>query len=149
MWGELLSQEITMVNNKLLFTISILGLTALTAVVFVISRLLLANQPDIDGAVSIIWTIALVVALYKILVYCFGAKDMSPQQQRQNMLGALTFLFETLAVVVLLLIAIQFAFAMTSENSMQLVLPVTVSFLGVLSVPVVFRVFRLLSHRSE
>jgi len=138
-----------MSNTKLLFTGSIFGLTALTAILFVISRLLLVNQPDVEGIVSIIWTVAFIVALYKILVHFFGAKGVSPQQQRQNLLGALTFLFETLAMVVLLLVAIQFAFAMTADNSTQLLLPIAVSFLFVLAVPAVFRLLRLLSQRSQ
>jgi hypothetical protein len=138
-----------MPNAKLLFTGSILGLTALTAVVFIISRLLLANQPDIEGIVSIIWTVAFIVGLYKILVYFNAAKGTTPQQQRHNLYGALSFLFETLAMVVLLLVAIQFAFTMTSDNNAQLVLPIAVSFLCVLAVPAVFRLLKLLSRRSE
>ena len=138
-----------MPNTKLLFTASIFGLTGLTAGIFVLSRILLADQPDIEGIVSIIWTVAVVFALYKLLVYFFAPKGASPQQQRQNMFGALSFLFETLALVVFLLIALQFAFTMTADNNTQLVLPIAVSFLCVLAVPAVFRLLRLFSHRSE
>src|SRR6185436_14656471 len=106
-----------MPNTKLLFTGSILSLTALTAIIFVISRLLFANQPEVEGVVSIIWTIAFVVALYKILVHFFAAKELPAQQQRQNLLSALTFLFETLAILALLLVAVQFAFTMTADNN--------------------------------
>jgi hypothetical protein len=138
-----------MPNAKLLFTGSILGLTALTAVIFIISRLLLANQPEVEGIVSIIWTIAFIVSLYKIMVYFNSAKGMPAQQQRQNLFGALSFLFETLAMVVLLLVAVQFAFTMTSDNNAQLVLPIAASFLCVLAVPAVFRFLKLLSRRSD
>ena len=84
-----------MTNSKLLFSISILGLTALTAVVFIISRLLLINQPEVEGIVSIIWTIAFIVALYKIVMYFFAPKGTSTQLQRQNLLGALSFRYQS------------------------------------------------------
>jgi hypothetical protein len=138
-----------MSNTKLLFTISIFGLTALTAVVFVLSRLVLVNQPEVEGIVSIIWTIAFIVALYKILGYFFATKETSHRQQRQNLLGALSFLFETLAMVVLLIVAIQFAFTMTADNNATLLAPIAVSFLCVLAVPASFRLVRLLSQRSQ
>ena len=138
-----------MPNSKLIFTGSIFGLTVLTAIIFIVSRLLLANQPEVEGVVSIIWSIAFIVALFKILTYFFAAKGTAPQQQRQNLLASLSFLFETLAVVVLLLVAIQFAFIITADNNAQLVLPVAASFLCVLAIPVVFRALRLLSQRSD
>ena len=142
-----------MQNTKLPFTLTVAGLAILSAVILIMSRFLLADQPQIEDVLSFIWIAALAIVLYKLLVYFFSphattSTETSAADQRKNLYGTLNFMFEVLALIILVLLAVQFAFTMTDANNIQWLVPIAVCFLGVMAVPVAFRLIRLRNRRS-
>src|SRR5207248_1113611 len=98
---------------------------------------------------SLVWTVALAVVLYRLLMYAFPTKSTTRAEWRRNFYGGLIFLCEVLAVVTLIITAIIFSTILTSGATLQtpLALMVGVIALLALAVPISSRIIRSLNQR--
>jgi hypothetical protein len=139
-----------MKNGNLLFLLAIIGITFLTAITFVGARLLFNDQPDIENIFSMIWTVGMLVALYKIIRYLFPAKKPGEIVARQDMYGALVFVCELVAVLVMLFSAIFLAITLTSDGGANTQLAMIIGVMGVMAllVPLGVRLLRIMARRN-
>jgi hypothetical protein len=139
-----------MKKGNLLFLLAIVGITFLTAITFIGARLLFAEQPEIENVFSLIWTVAMLVALYKIMRHLFPAKKPGEVVARQDMYGALVFVCELIAVLVMLFSAIFLAITLTSDGGTNTQLAMIVGVTGVLAlaVPLGVRLIRIVTQRN-
>jgi drug/metabolite transporter (DMT)-like permease len=139
-----------MKNGNLLFLLAIIGITFLTALTFIAARLLFADQPGIENVFSLIWTGAMLAALYKIMRYLFPGKKPGEVVARQDMYGALVFVCELIAVLVMLFSAIFLAITLTSDGGGNTQIAMIVGVMGVmaLAVPLGVRLIRMLMRRN-
>jgi hypothetical protein len=138
-----------MKNNGVLFVGIILLMTILTAMTFVGSRVLFSNQPGIEDVISTVWTVALVVVLYKLMRLSTPSKDATRNEMRQNMWGNLVFLCEMLAVVCVIVFGLILGNVLTSGSTPTPML-FAIGFLALLSasVPAGVRLIRVINRQS-
>jgi drug/metabolite transporter (DMT)-like permease len=139
-----------MKNGNLLFLLALVGITILTTITFVGARLIFADQPEIENVFSLIWTVAMLFALYKIIRYLFPAKKPGEVVARQDMYGALVFICELVAVLVMLFSAIFLAITLTSDGGANTQFAMIIGVMGVmaLGVPLGVRLLRMIARRN-
>lgn len=144
-----LSLRKSSMKNSALLVIILVGMTMLTAATFIANHVLFASQPDIENILSIIWTVALAVVMYRLLLYMAPTKNATRAEWRRNFYGGMVFLCEVLAVVTLIITAVIFSTLLTSGEKLQtpLVMMVGVVALLALGVPVSARIVRVLNQR--
>jgi hypothetical protein len=138
-----------MKNHNVLFTVAICGFTVLSAVLFIVNRVIFSTQPGVENVFSIIWTVVLGIVLFRLMQYSFKPKTVSKQELKRNMYGSVIFLFELMSIMVLLFSAILFTVTLTSGGN-QTQLLMVIGFCGVvaLSLPVGLRLLRALNRRQ-
>src|SRR5436305_2070059 len=120
-------------KKSTLLVIALVGMIILTSVLFIANHLLFASQPDIENILSIVWTIALAVVMYRLLRYTTPAKTGVPAEWRRNLYGGLIFLCEVLALVTLIITAIIFSTRLTSGEPLQTPLLLMVVLVAILA----------------
>ncbi len=134
-------------HHKLPFVVTLLGLMLLGAVLFVATHLVFRDQPAVQNVFSIIWTIALAVLIYRLVLNGRSA-DGSPGPG--TLYDVVRFVMELLSVVTLLITAIMASVELSSPGgSSQLGFALGVTgFLAV--VLLVFpRVLQMLKRRDQ
>ncbi len=133
--------------NKVPLVVAILGLTILTAVLFVTTQVVFWDQPDVQNLFSIIWTIALVVLIYWFL---WRGRTTGDASNRLNLYAVIRFMFELIAVLTLLFTAIMASVVLTSPgSSIQMIAMLVITGMLSLLLLIIPRALRLLNRQDE
>ncbi len=134
-------------TTKVPFALAVFGLMILAAILFVVTQLVFRDQPDVQKIFSLIWTVALGVLLYRLLV---TRRSEQGQVKRTDLYGLMRFMVELIAVVTLLFAAIMASVVLTSPgNNAQLAL--TIAITGILAVLLLLipRLLRLFTRHDS
>ncbi len=133
--------------TKVPFVVTILGLMILAAVLFVTTQLVFRDQPGVQNIFSIIWTVALAILIYRLLLNGRSANDPA---HAANLYALIRLMIELLAVVTLLFTAIMATLVLTSPgSSIQLVMTIGITGLMALLLLIIPRALRVLNRRDQ
>ena len=136
-------------KNRVLFVAAVFGFVILACAMFVGTRLLLRDQPDVENVFSVIWTVALAVLLYQVWRNWGATRSQSRQERQQAVYSIIRLMMETIAVLALLFTAIMTIMVLTSPgDSGQLLLVIGVIALLAIVLLVMPRVIHVLDRRA-
>src|SRR5207245_3297575 len=90
-------------RTNFLFAVAMCGLIILGAATLIANRLLFAEQQGLQDVLSIIWSAALCVVLYKVLRYFWPARNGATSNWQQSAYSSFLFITELVAVLGLIL----------------------------------------------